>query len=297
MESIGVISVNYQAHRQLSRCLASLKRHCLGEDLHFIVVDNSPVSEIDLIADKHPEIQAIVPETNLGFAGGCNRGISHALNLGLDYVLLLNPDTWAEHDFIRVLLDELSKDLNRALAGPRIVRDNPRRDIWFGGVTMNWWLGGPAQIIDGRLDGQGHAMPVPFISGCAMLIKTAALRTVGLMDERYFLYFEDSDYVQRFLALGFTAIYCPAAGLIHEVSSTVGFHSRDYVYYFSRNRVWFMRRWARWYHYLIFMLYNTLVKLPGSVIIFGMLRRRPELVMAYFKGYWHGLSRSKITAG
>lgn len=290
MPSIGVISVNYKAHRQLSRCLASLKATC-RDDLRFIVVDNSPVSEIPAIALDHPDIHAIVPETNLGFAGGCNRGITYALSQDLDYILLLNPDTWAEHDFIGTLLAELTKSEQRAMAGPKIVRDNARRDVWYGGARMHWWRGGPSQIMDNRHDGDGAAQLVPCLSGCAMLIKAAALRAVGLMAEEYFLYYEDSDYCQRFLRAGLEVVYVPAACLVHDVSSTVGFQSRDYVYYFSRNRVWFMRRWANWPHYLAFMLYNSLVKLPGAVIIFGLVRRQPELVKAYFTGYWHGISR------
>lgn len=288
MPSIGVISVNYNSHIQLSGSIASLKQTCRG-DLHFIVVDNSPVCEIDSITREHPDVVAIVPETNLGFAGGCNRGIDYALSRNLDYILLLNPDTRAEHDFIAILINELAKDERRAMAGPKIVRDNTRRDIWYGGAGMNWWLGGPVQIFDERHDADGPAQMVPYLSGCAMLINASAIRTVGLMAEDYFLYYEDVDYAFRFSRAGFVAVYVPNAIIIHDASSTVGFQSPDYVYYFSRNRVWLMRRWARWYHTLVFMLYNTLVKLPGAVIVFGLLRRKPELVFAYFKGYWHGI--------
>lgn len=288
-ESVGVVSVNYQAQEQLCRCLASLKEHCLGEELHFIVVDNSPVSEIDRIRRRHPEIQAICPGRNLGFAGGCNLGIARALNQGLDYVLLLNPDTRTEHDFIRVLLDQLAQDPARAMAGPKILRDNAQRAVWYGGARMNWWLGGPRQEMDHRHDGAGEAQTVPCLSGCAMLITASAIRQVGRMAEGYFLYYEDTDYVQRFLRAGLTVVYCPAAGLLHDVSSTIGLHSPAYVYYFSRNRVWFMRRWARWYHFMVFMLYNTVVKLPGAFLIFALKKRRPALVWAYWKGYWHGI--------
>lgn len=290
MPTIGVISVNYKAHHQLSRCLASLKANC-QDDLRFIVVDNSPVSEIGAISQDHPDIVAIVPENNLGFAGGCNQGITYALSQNVDYVLLLNPDTWTEHDFIHLLLDELTQDERRGMAGPKILRDSANRDVWYGGAKMNWWRGGPSQITDNRHDGDGTAQPVPCLSGCAMLIKSTALREIGMMPEEYFLYYEDTDYVQRFLQAGFAVVYVPGAKLLHDVSSTVGFQSKEYVYYFSRNRVWLVRRWAKWYHFLVFMLYNTFIKLPGALIIFGLLRRRPELVMAYFRGYWHGISR------
>lgn len=288
--TIGVVSVNYNSQRQLSRCLATLKEKCRA-DLRFIVVDNSPVSEIAALAQDHPDIVAIVPEGNLGFAGGCNRGIAYALRHNLEYILLLNPDTWVEDDFLARLLPPLTKEKGRALAGPKIVRANNRREVWYGGGRMNWWLGGPKQIADHRQDSAGPAQPTECLSGCAMLIKSSALHQVGGLAEEYFLYFEDTDYVQRFLEAGLEAVYVPEATVIHDVSSTVGFQSREYVYYFSRNRVWFMRRWARWYHYLAFMLYNTLIKLPGALVIFGLCRRQPALVFAYCQGYWHGLTR------
>jgi len=298
MPSIGVVSVNYKSHRQLSRCLASLKESCRG-DLHFIVVDNSPVCELDLIAKDHPEILAIDPGANLGFAGGCNRGIACALGQNLDYILLLNPDTRTEHDFIELLLNELAQEESRAIAGPKIMRDNPQRDVWYDGARMNWWRGGPVQVLDALHEAGDPAQVVPFLSGCCMLIKASALRTVGLMSEEYFLYFEDTDYGLRFTRAGFKMIYVPAAELIHDASSTVGFQSRDYIYYFSRNRIWFMRRWASWYHYCAFMLYNTLVKLPGALVVFGLLRRKPSLTIAYFKGYRDGIcaTRNYIKTG
>ncbi|MDP2106386.1 MAG: glycosyltransferase family 2 protein, partial [Desulfobulbaceae bacterium] len=253
MAAIGVVSVNFMAHDMLNRCLTSLKQHCKN-DLHFIVVDNSPIPETDLITKDHPEITAIVPRANTGFAGGCNLGISQAMEQELDYILLLNPDTWTEHDFIDILLKELENDPLLGMVGPKILRDNGQGDaVWYGGARMNWWKGGPSQVMDSRHDGDGPALAVPCLSGCAMLIKAQAIREVGMMDERYFLYYEDTDYCQRFIEKGFTLAYVPAARLIHEVSSTVGFQSRNYVYYFSRNRVWFMRRWATWYQYLVFM--------------------------------------------
>jgi len=129
----------------------------------------------------------------------------------------------------------------------------------------------------------------PVLSGCAMMLKTAAVEKVGGMAEEYFLYFEDTDYVQRFLQAGYQSGYVPKAEVLHDASTTVGFQSPDYIYYFSRNRIWFMRRWAKWYHLFVFMLYNTLVKLPGSLLVFGLIKRQPKLVWAYFSGYWHGI--------
>lgn len=105
------------------------------------------------------------------------------------------------------------------------------------------------------------------------------------MDEGYFLYFEDGDYCQAFLRAGWKAAYIPAAELLHSPSSTVGYQSDRYVYYFARNRILFMRRWASWPHWLVFLLFHTFVRLPGALIVFGLLRRRPGAALAFLTGW------------
>ena len=74
---------------------------------------------------------------------------------------------------------------------------------------------------------------------------------------------------------------------LHPVS--LASRAKAMLYYFARNRIWFMRRWARWYHFLTFMIYTTTVKVPGALIVFGLIRRQPELVRAFFRGYRDGL--------
>ena len=293
---VGVIIVNYLSYSHANSCISSIKKNC-HDEIIFIVIDNSPAPEISLITDAHPDIIPIIPGHNTGFAGGCNLGIARALEYGLNYVLLLNPDTRAENDIVAILREELEKDEQRALAGPKIVRDNSRRDIWFAGAKMNWWLKGTVHVLKDHTPAHDVACSVPFLSGCAMMIRSSVLRTVGPIPEDYFLYFEDADYSQRVLNSGFTIIYVPAAMLIHHVSSTVGAQSYDHVYYISRNRIWFMQRWAKRHHYLVFMAYNILVKVPGSLIVFGLLARKPELVKAYIRGLWHGIVRRRETVG
>jgi len=239
----------------------------------------------------YPEVIAIRSEKNLGFAGGCNLGIQYAIDHKISYIQLLNPDTRIEQAFMDSLVKVLDENDALAIAAPKILRDTPERDVWYGGGIMNWWLGGPVQKFDHSNDSKGDVQMTPVLSGCAMMLKTAAVEKVGFMTEDYFLYFEDTDYVQRFLQAGYKAAYVPKAEVLHSASTTVGFQSEMYVYYFSRNRIWFMRRWAKWYHYLIFMLYNTVVKLPGAIIVFGLRRRNAVLVQAYFKGYCDGLRR------
>ncbi len=122
-----------------------------------------------------------------------------------------------------------------------------------------------------------------------MLLRVSAIGQVGFFDERYFLYFEDSDYVQRFLDGDWQVAYVPASQVYHQVSSVVDRESREYVYYFARNRVWFMRRWSAWYHFMVFMGFNLLIKMPGAAIVFGLVQQKPALCMAYWRGTIDGI--------
>lgn len=289
-----VIIVNYQSQKLVCRCLASIKQHC-RQPIQYFVVDNSVPPEHSMIAAQHNDVVIIAPGQNLGFAAGCNLGISQALALNSEFILLINPDAWVESDFLTILTSELCNHPKIGVAGPMILHGDGSRRLWNGGGRLNWWAGGSREIVQSEPKSE-HSILVDFLSGCVMLLRTEAVRQAGLFAEEYFLYFEDTDYVQRMITAGWQVGYVPSAVVLHDPSSTTGLQSKDYVYYFSRNRVWFMRRWARWYHYLVFLVYNTLIKLPGSVIIFGFKRRRPELAMAYFKGYWDGIKGYKISA-
>ncbi len=283
---IAVIIVNYHSWKMLCRCVQSLKDH-LDSPVHIIVVDNSEESECDEIHGRYPDLELIKSRENRGFAAGCNAGLRRALESELDYILLLNPDTWVESDFLQSLLPVFARDPRIGAAGPKILNPRVPGGLWNGGGRLNWFAGGTGKIVTEQGD---EAYEVDFLSGCALLLRAEAVREAGFMAEEYFLYFEDTDYLQRLLRAGFKIVYVPEAEVLHEGSETVGFQSGRYVYYFSRNRIWFMRRWARWYQLLVFMLYNTLIKLPGAVIIFGLYRKRPALVRAYFKGFRHGVS-------
>lgn len=276
------------------RCLDSLKLH-IPHPLHCIIVDNSEPQDTELIALHHPETDIIIAGQNLGFGGGCNLGIAKAMARHSTYLLLLNPDTWAENDFLSPLIAALKGAHQVGVAGPQIIYGDGSRRIWNEGCRLNWWAGG-TRAREQQKSKAEDKLPIDFLSGCALLLKGKAVQQVGLLAEDYFLYFEDTDYVQRFLKAGWSLTYVPEAVVLHEPSSITGMQSPMYVYFFSRNRIWFMRRWGKWYHLLFFMLYNTLVKLPGAIIIFGLQQRKPELAKAFIKGYWDGIKPYKISA-
>lgn len=288
MGSCSVVIVSYDTEEHVLRCLASLKSHVPQRGLHFIVVDNSPEPATTRIRDRYPEVTILRPGQNLGFAGGSNRGIRLALEEGAEHILLLNPDTIAEEDFLSPLAEVLEQDPTVAAVAPKILVASPEREVYFAGSRMNWWLGGPRHVLEDR-EVKDPWVSVPFLSGCALLLSARAVRRIGEMDERYFLYFEDADYIQRLLAAGYQAAYVPGSTLLHAVSGSIDRRGSFHTYVYARSRVYFMRRWAKWYHLVVFFLYTILVKAPGAWLVFGLSRRRPDQARAFCRGSLDGL--------
>jgi GT2 family glycosyltransferase len=295
-DRIAVIIVDYNSESWTRRCLESLVALGRG-DLAFVVVDNG--QSIDAPALEADFVPTTVLRTtdNLGFAGGVNVGLRFALAEQAAWMLLLNPDTRAEHDFIEPLRRVLEGNPGLAMVGPTLRRDDEGRELLTAGGHLNLWLARPSNRLD---DGLLHHTPyavVPFLTGCAMLIRPEAIRQVGEMEEGYFLYFEDADYAQAMRQGGWQLGYVPDSVLLHQPSSVVGYRSGQYVYYYARNRVWFIRRWGRWYHFASLLTFTLLVKLPGSVVVFGLMERRPSLIREFVRGVWAGISSPPPASG
>lgn len=286
-DTICVVIINYHSQALVNDCLNHLN-YLQRKDLEYLIVDNSEHPDTDLIKSKHRDVLIHRSNRNLGFAGGCNIGLRHAMQEKNRYVLLLNPDTRFEQDFIAPLLAALEAIPNAGMAGPLIFEDAELRRPWQGIGRLNWWLGGPIQRWKKAKYDYNEPIDVPFLSGCALLLRLDAVKSVGLMDERYFLYFEDTDYSRRFICCGWPVILVPQAQILHAQSSTIGRHSRAQVYFLSRNRIWLTRRWAPRHQFAFFMLFNTLLKIP-SMLVYGLWRRRIDIAGAFLAGYLDGL--------
>lgn len=285
---IAVIIVDYHSEVLTRRALASLV--ALGrDDLRFTVVDNGAADGIESLEADFPGLAVLRPGSNRGFAAGCNLGMEQATRDGADFFLLLNPDTRAESDFIAPMHNALLDNAELAIAGPTIIEDDEERQVTDGGGIVNWWTGDARGVTGRRMQARDTYVEVPFATGAAMLIRAQAAVEIGPMDEGYFLYFEDTDYCQAFLKAGWKIGYIPGAELLHATSSVSGRKSQPYLYYFARNRIRFMRRCGRWHHRLIFTLFNSFVRLPVMLVLYGILRRRPLAALAIWRGFVDGL--------
>lgn len=243
------IILNWNGYKDTVECLNSLSE--LSEDnIQTIVVDNGSSGDSYLLLKKNfPNIKIFRSETNLGFSGGNNLGIQQALNNGADYILLLNNDTIVDKDFISPLLNIFEEDKNAGIVSPRI--------NYYSKPDLVWSAGGKISIIRGSGFAVGNIKSgtiiqaikeVSFVSGCCMLIKTEVFDKVGLLDDDFFLYLEDTDFCIRVKEAGYKIYVANNSVIYHKVSrSTIKLEKPLSLYYTTRNRLFLVKKHFRQY--------------------------------------------------
>lgn len=218
-------------------------------DLSLLVVDNgSPDRSGEVLQRRHPEVPFLQTGANLGYTGGNNRGIAHALQTGADYVFVVNNDTWVHPDAMGILVDAARSRPRVGAVAPTIVRMDAPHRLWYGGGAFDvkralgiHWNG--TISTDGALPPAAStpARPVTFFTGCAVLLDGAALRAVGAFEESYFLYVEDAELSVRLVRSGWEILHAPEARVEHRVEA----EGRDPEPYQIRFRDRNRRRLAR----------------------------------------------------
>lgn len=213
----------------LARCrLPSGWRH------EVIVVDNgSTDGSADRVAAAFPAVEVLRLPENRRFAGGNNAGIRRALERGADQVLLLNNDTEADPALIERLVMALEQDAEAAAAAPLIYFGAPTDRIWYAGGRCHPPLGHASHRgLRERDHGQYRsAEETGYLTGCCLIAPRRVWETVGLLDERYFIYAEDADWSLRARARGGKLLFVPTARLWHKVSASSGAASPFKIYH------------------------------------------------------------------
>jgi GT2 family glycosyltransferase len=214
--------------------------------LRVVVVDNgSEDGSPEALADRYGSaIHQIVNTENLGYARGTNIGIRYALAQGAEYVLLLNNDTLIDKDLIERLIEVSESDPTTAVLGPAIYYYNDPNRFWRLGAVKRCWLPVPLEIGRDALDtGQFPAsFDVDYITGCAMWVPAELFQTLGLLDGRFFMYFEDADFCQRVRGAGHRITVVPQARVWHKVSASTRRQTPWAAYLRTRNRIIFYSR-------------------------------------------------------
>lgn len=245
---IGIVTVTFNSESVIDDFLASLSTQEHADFILYVVDNDSKDKTLEkLHAQWGADERCVVirNDKNLGIAVGNNMGIRRAQEDGCDYILLLNNDTVFESDLLSGML-KAAESLKAPMLVPKIMFAEPADTIWCAGGKFVPWRGyATAHCGEGEPDrGQyDQARRIGYAPTCCMLIRREVFDTVGLMDERYFVYYDDVDFCYRALKAGVTLWYAPTPRLQHKVSSlTGGSYSPFSVTQLTRGKVIFMRK-------------------------------------------------------
>lgn len=243
MPSVCIILLNYNGIEDTIACIESLKEITYTR-YEIVIVDNASTDGSEGILKQRYSFPVIQTGKNLGFAGGNNAGIRYALENGADYIVLLNNDTVVDKGFLEPLVETAETYKNAGVVGGKIYYYDSTNTLWFAGGRINRITGKTKQIGKNKADTGGFdtQREVGFITGCLMLVSAAAIRAAGLMDEGYFLYFEDTDWCERIRRAGYKIVFTPLSVIYHKESSSTRKMSHVKMYYYDRNRAYFIRK-------------------------------------------------------
>ena len=222
---VSIIILHLYDRAGLLACLSSLTAVTYA-NFDAYVVHNGPVNaelEQSLAAFSGRLAGLVHTGENTGFARGNNAGIRLALQNGADYVLLLNDDTAVSPDFLDLLVAEGEKNPAAGMLGPEVMYFGDRERVSFSGAKFEAASGTFSFPKAGELAAPGaDPFGSDYITGCALLVKKKVIEKIGLLDERFFLYWEDSDWGLRAAAAGFENLVVPSAKIWHKVSASLG---------------------------------------------------------------------------
>lgn len=243
--AISVLLLNWNQTELTLACLRSLARLDYPA-AEIILIDNGSAEDsLEQIESEFPGVILIRNDRNLGYTGGNNIGIRRALVAGSDYIMLLNNDTEVAPDVLRILVDVAESDPSIGIVGPLILYyDDPTR-IWSAGGAIDPRTARAVSLGEGEPD-DGGLVPtqVDYVSGCALLIKRSVVEQVGLLDDRMFIYYEETDWCARAREAGYQIQLVPQAKVWHKIRIQTRAVSRRYIYLMTRNRLLYLRNRA-----------------------------------------------------
>ena len=286
---VAGIVLNYNGSEVTLLTLGSLLQ--LDYDaFDLVVVDNGSTDDsFETVKAKHPEVRQLRVASNHGISWGLNHGIQWATEAGYDYVLLMNNDIEVESTMLTEMVALAESDLQIGCVGPKSYYYSDRERLWSAGGRLRFRESVTRERGDGEIDhGQyDRDETVPYINGCAMLVRREVFETVGFWDPVYYLGVEDADFCVRMRDAGYRCVYAHRARLWHMISHSIGVYKPTRTFHTGRSTAIFLRKYARPVNWL-----TALAALAISAPL-ATLRELPKgnhgAVLAKLRGFWEGL--------
>ena len=262
MPRLSIIIVTYNSRGHIDECLRSLVENRAAVDHEIVVVDNASTDgTAAAIRARWNGVRVIDAGANLGFARANNLGIQQTFG---ELILLLNPDTSIPARAVDMLVGALETRPDVAIAGPRLVNADGHAELSFGRMMSPLAEVRQKALVRGSERGGPIAMyvesmtrrerDVDWVSGACLLVRRTDAESVGLMDERYFMYAEDVDFCAAVRARGRRVLFYPAAEIVHIRGQSRATASAAAERAYRRSQMAFYEKhhpgwapWLRWY--------------------------------------------------
>ena len=288
---VSIITVNYNQSKITCEFLESLKNVSYSELEVFVVDNDSPNDNPDIIKEQFPKITLIKSNKNLGFAGGNNIAIPYCKG---KYILFINNDTEVDNGFLEPLVELLESNPKIGMVSPRTQYFHSPNIIQYAGFT-------PLNLITTRIFSYGfgekdvgqfsNTFESGSIFGTAMLVPTEVIKKVGMMSEIFFLYYEEHDWAAHIKDNDYLIYYQGKSLVLHKESISTIKHSPFQTYYLSRGRILFTRRNTKGIKKILALLYIYLITTPRITIGY-LVKFKFSLLWAYWRAVWWNILNS-----
>lgn len=291
---IGLVTVLYNSDEMLPDFFESLFIQCY-KNFILILVDNSPskkTNDILIKLSNETKIQFIhlQMQNNIGVAAANNVGIKQALSENCDTILLLNNDIVFNQINCFSRLVDLAK--SKKIIVPKILYYNTNK-VWYGGGLFRNWFGFVKHTGCGLSESSitiNKAKNTFYAPTCFALIDKIIFENIGLMDEQYFVYSDDTDFMYRAYKAGYRVWYEPSLVIEHKISqSTGGMTSNFSLYYDTRNKIYYSRKFNNFLLKISSMFFGIFL-----AVLFAVKTRRKSAFVSVFKAVVDGYKMKVI---
>ncbi len=232
--SVSIIVLNWNGRSYLQACLSALLEQTIHPERIILVDNGSTDDSVALVQQHFPTVELLENEINLGYAGGNNSALRRVRS---DVSILVNPDIVVKDGWLEQILLPFEQDAAVGVAGCKLLFPGGQQLQHAGGVithprAMPGHRGMYTQD-DGQMDTPAD---VDFVTGAAVAVRREMMEAAGLLDEGFFMYFEDADWCTRALREGYRVLYVPQATAVHDESAIAGRGSPSYLRYFHTGR-------------------------------------------------------------
>lgn len=289
---ISIVILTYNGKTHVLECLKSLGKIFYG-DKEIVVYDNgSGDGTVDAVKKQFKQVKVVYRKDNIGYCRGMNDAYRHTRG---KYILLLNNDTTVTEDFLTPMIRRMEEDSRNGIVQPKLVFQKTKKlqagCTFFTGTGFLYYFGHGKNPNEPKYN---VPMQMHSANGACMLVKREVIEKIGLFDDDFFLYFEETDFCHRALLAGYRILYEPKATVFHIGSVDNSRYKYSLlVYYATRNRL---------SSYVKNLGMPTMLKvipvhlLLNMLSLFGfVLLGRPENSLAVLKGLMYNIRNLKHT--